>query len=163
MTITIKNVKLSKATVSYLETILWAETVMLPVTEDELVDGCMDVDEDHELYGLEECTPLDDHFGFDDFTEESLRKAQADIDDWFEYLEENDLYDRAEERQGDDRIAHDFWLTRNGHGAGYWDGDYDDRDDDDDTLGRDLTDACKPYGSQHVWVDESGNLHLEDG
>src|SRR6266851_3222861 len=23
-----------------------------------------------------------------------------------------------------DRIAHDFWLTRNGHGAGFWDGDY---------------------------------------
>jgi len=27
----------------------------------------------------------------------------------------------------DDRItdaAHDFWLTRNGHGAGFWDGDW---------------------------------------
>lgn len=23
-----------------------------------------------------------------------------------------------------ERIGHDFWLTRNGHGAGFWDGDW---------------------------------------
>lgn len=22
------------------------------------------------------------------------------------------------------QVGHDFWLTRNGHGAGFWDGDY---------------------------------------
>ena len=27
-----------------------------------------------------------------------------------------------------ERIGHDFWLTRNGHGAGFWDGDWDDAD-----------------------------------
>jgi len=25
----------------------------------------------------------------------------------------------------DERAGHDFWLTRNGHGAGFWDGDYE--------------------------------------
>lgn len=24
----------------------------------------------------------------------------------------------------DERAGHDFWLTRNGHGAGFWDGDW---------------------------------------
>jgi|TARA_R110000744_G_scaffold366338_1_gene475354 hypothetical protein len=27
-----------------------------------------------------------------------------------------------------ERIGHDFWLTRNGHGAGFWDGDWNDAD-----------------------------------
>ena len=27
------------------------------------------------------------------------------------------------------QIGHDFWLTRNGHGAGFWDGDYGDYGD----------------------------------
>ena len=27
-----------------------------------------------------------------------------------------------------ERIGHDFWLTRNGHGAGFWDGGWNDAD-----------------------------------
>jgi hypothetical protein len=36
--------------------------------------------------------------------------------------------------------GHDFWLTRNGHGAGFWDRGMG-------MLGDELTAACKPYGS----------------
>ncbi len=31
-----------------------------------------------------------------------------------------------------DAVGHDLWLTRQGHGAGYWDGDY--REDHGETL-----------------------------
>jgi hypothetical protein len=152
----VKNAFLSSRTISYLGTILWSSTVMLPVEESALVDGCMDVDEDHALHGINENDSLDDHFGIEDFTEESLRKAQSELDDWFDHIEELGLTEKVAEYNDDDYVAHDFWLTRNGHGAGYWDGDYGDE------LGRTLTDECKPYGGQHVWVDESGYLHLED-
>ncbi len=157
MTTTINGVKLSDRTVHYLETILWAETVMLPCIEDDLVDDKLDVDEDHPLHDIQECTPLDQHFEYSDFTEEALRKAETEVSAWFEYLENEGLYDRALEHTDDGHIAHDFWLTRNGHGAGYWDGDYGDE------LGDTLTEACEGHCNQHVWITENGTLELEDG
>jgi hypothetical protein len=42
-----------------------------------------------------------------------------------------------------DQNGHDFWLTRNGHGVGFWDRGYGD-------VGKQLTDACKPYSSHDL-------------
>lgn len=39
-----------------------------------------------------------------------------------------------------EQCGHDFWLTRNGHGAGFWDGRFGE-------IGDKLSAACKPYGS----------------
>lgn len=39
-----------------------------------------------------------------------------------------------------EHAGHDFYLTRERHGAGYWDGDYP------DDVGRRLTDAAHVYG-----------------
>ena len=43
----------------------------------------------------------------------------------------------------------DFWYTRQGHGCGFWDGDWRDGDDD---IGDDLTTAAKTFGECHVEV-----------
>jgi len=139
-------------TASYLETVLWAETVCLPVSEDELIDGFMETD--GPLSGIEECTPLDDHFWIDSFTDEAVKQADQDCDDFFDALKENGLYESALEYAHDDHIAHDFWLTRNCHGAGFWDGDYGD-------IGDKLTEIAQGFGERHVWVDTDGNLHFE--
>jgi hypothetical protein len=53
--------------------------------------------------------------------------------------------------------GHDFALTRNGHGAGFWDrglGDAGDR----------LTNASKPYGASGAWFerDDAQTVHLDD-
>lgn len=50
-------------------------------------------------------------------------------------------------------VGHDFWLTRNGHGAGFWDGDYP------DDLGRDLTKAAKVYGSCELYIGDDGLIY----
>lgn len=155
---TINGVELRDRTVNYLATALWAETVSLPVPEDELVDGRMDVDDDHELAGISECEPLDDYFEVDDFDAESLRKAQAECDDFFARLEANGLLGPARKCADDGHIAYDFWLTRNGHGAGFWDGDYDDFEEN---LGDNMTELCKAFGECHVCVNEDGSLSLE--
>jgi len=52
-----------------------------------------------------------------------------------------------------DRAGHDFWLTRNGHGAGFWDGDWP-----DDAGGR-LTEASKKYGEFNLYVGDDGLIH----
>jgi hypothetical protein len=53
--------------------------------------------------------------------------------------------------------AHDFWLTRNGHGAGFWDGDWPDE------VGRKLTALSKEFGEQWHYVGDDGLIYLEGG
>lgn len=54
----------------------------------------------------------------------------------------------------EERAGHDFYLTRNGHGAGFWDRGLG-------AVGDRLSKACKPYGStDNYWVDEEGVLRV---
>ena len=50
------------------------------------------------------------------------------------------------------RAGHDFWLTRNGHGAGFWDGDWDDE------IGKRLTTASETYGEFTLYVGDDGKI-----
>jgi len=52
-----------------------------------------------------------------------------------------ELLTPAREYQSTSHIAHDFWLTRNGHGSGFWDGDYPKE------LGKALTRPAKRLAS----------------
>lgn len=54
------------------------------------------------------------------------------------------------------QFGHDFWLTRNGHGAGYWDRWGTGRGE---SLGRELTGAAKVYGECHLYVGDDGKVH----
>jgi hypothetical protein len=54
-----------------------------------------------------------------------------------------------------EQMGHDFWLTRNRHGAGFWDRGLGE-------LGNRLTDLAHGYGEMSVWFDaETSTLHLE--
>lgn len=63
--------------------------------------------------------------------------------------------DNAELMQSLDlaQCGHDFWLTRNGHGAGFWDRGYG-------KVGDDLTKAAKIYGEQYPYVGDDGLIYL---
>jgi hypothetical protein len=54
-----------------------------------------------------------------------------------------------------DQNGHDFWLTRNYHGAGFWDRDY--------TLevGEALTKAAEAFGQLSLVSGNNGKLYLE--
>jgi hypothetical protein len=151
----INGVKLSEYTLHYLEAMMWSTHVHLPVVEEELVDGCMDVEGGHKLFGISEDDHLDDHFEFDDFTSDSLRMAEADCVKFFEWIKKEGLAEEVAQYADDGHVAHDFWLTRNGHGAGFWDGDYDEE------LGEKLTEHCDLFVEQYVVAGEDGKLHLE--
>lgn len=79
--------------------------------------------------------PLDDNYGVEDFTRAALVSSVQDCKAFQEA--HSDLW--AEDGKSDSDAGHDFWLTRNGHGAGFWDGDYP-------INGDRLTAASKPYG-----------------
>ena len=48
--------------------------------------------------------------------------------------------------------GHDFWLTRNRHGAGFWDRGYG-------SAGRALSDAAHIYGGRHLYVGDDGKVY----
>lgn len=90
--------------------------------------------------------PLDKNYSASDFSTEAMEKVQADCR---KFQTEN-----AEMIANDLEIAgHDFWLTRNGHGAGFWDGDWDEH-------GSVLTAAAKKFGECDVYAGDDGLIYL---
>lgn len=54
----------------------------------------------------------------------------------------------------DEKAGHDFWLTRNGHGAGFWDGDWS------EPAATKLTKAANAFGVVDLYVGDDGKLYL---
>lgn len=52
-----------------------------------------------------------------------------------------------------ERAGHDFWLTRNHHGAGFWDGDWSDK------IGNRLTTASHAFGDFSLYIGDDGRVH----
>lgn len=94
--------------------------------------------------------PFDAHHTVDDIAGESVREAERTCQDFRQA--NKDLLD--ESGLGDDQIGHDLWLTRNGHGAGFWDRGLG-------QTGEELTAMCKPYGEAHLYRDASGLVNIQ--
>lgn len=56
-----------------------------------------------------------------------------------------------------EQIGHDFILTANGHGAGFWDRDH--RPRNKAALDA-LTEICKPYGEIDAYVSDAGEIEI---
>lgn len=85
-------------------------------------------------------TPLDKNY-----TQQDLdpKLAAQMLRDSQKFLAENwlDIHEDLE------RAGHDFWLTRNNHGAGFWDGDWP-----PEVVER-LSEASKKYGEVNLFAD----------
>jgi hypothetical protein len=62
------------------------------------------------------------------------------------------LYDVVTEFTDDEHIAHDFWLTRNRHGAGFWDGDYG-------KYGDQLTSIAKTFSEVDLYIGDDNLIY----
>lgn len=51
-----------------------------------------------------------------------------------------------------DMVGHDFYMTRNGHGVGFWDRGLGE-------MGEWLTRMANPFGEASVYVGDDGNLY----
>ena len=52
-----------------------------------------------------------------------------------------------------EQMGHDFWLTRNRHGAGFWDGDWP------DDVGDRLAAASHAFGEFDLYVGDDGLIY----
>jgi hypothetical protein len=64
-----------------------------------------------------------DSFGREDIDPDSLIKAYTDIKEFIRLAGDIAINEALE--KGLEQLGHDIWLTRNGHGAGFFDHSYD--------------------------------------
>lgn len=91
---------------------------------------------------------LDTNYNISDFDKKSLKKLRVDAD---AFAKENAEYILGREEQA----GHDFWLTQNHHGAGFWDGDWPKE------IGRILTDRSHSYGDIFIYVEDDKKLYID--
>lgn len=110
---------------SYFETALWSSN-----------------DNTNDQGGL----PLDDEKYYDtEWDNESGDKLIKDCTKFYE--ENNHLWD------DDVQAGHDFWLTQNMHGAGFWDGDYPEH-------GNTLTETSHKFKEQNIYIGDDGKFYI---
>lgn len=66
------------------------------------------------------------------------------------------IFEAAHDRDIDSAYAsagHDFWLTRNGHGAGFWDGDWPGEE------GERMDATSKAFGACEIYAGDDGLLY----
>lgn len=91
--------------------------------------------------------PMDRNYDEDDLAGPTLLKMKRDC---AKFQRENaDDLSAGTSSQG----GHDFWLTRVGHGAGYWDGDWPEPE-----ASR-LTAAAERFGNVDLYVGDNGKIH----
>lgn len=100
---------------------------------------CASIDDDEE--------PMDSAYDTDDFAPAAVAAIVANCkafqSDW------GYLFEGEEERAGCD-----YFLTRNRHGAGFWDGDWTPE------VGAKLTGASHAEGSMDLYVGDDGLVHV---
>jgi hypothetical protein len=93
--------------------------------------------------------PLDERYSIESFSPEALAQAKAECDAFRQevgsLLQSGDQLEQA---------GHDFWLTRNYHGCGFWDGDWPEPD------ATTLTDASERAGDRYVIVGDDDRLYF---
>jgi len=92
--------------------------------------------------------PLDDFFDESNLAPSTLETMEAEIADFLTYCEATGT---THEEWSDEQLGHDFWLTRNGHGAGFWDRGL--------AEGDALTAAAKTFGNVDLYVGDDGLIY----
>lgn len=126
--------KLDDFTLAYIEAALWSTN-----------------DESDESGG----EPLDKNYSVSDISEETLSEMVADCakfqaDNAELLTDEFCLTGLPADEQG----GHDFWLTRCGHGVGFWE-----TFDWEESAGKKLTASAKGFGNVDLYLGDDGQIY----
>lgn len=96
--------------------------------------------------------PLDQVASEDDLAPEAAEQMEADCT---KFINENTaLLLSVMGKESATRAGHDFWLTRNHHGAGFWDRDLGEPGDK-------LTKAAQAFPERSLIVGDNGKIYCE--
>ena len=107
--------------------------------------------------------PLDQNYSIDDIAPTDLKTLRAQCVNFLAAQQAGDIIKDAIETGkvacGPDfdewgRAGHDFWLTRNGHGAGFWDGDWP------EPQATQLTKICRQLPEVDLYVSDNDQIRI---
>lgn len=137
--------ELDDFTQGYVECMFWAENDQNETPDDKSLEDKYDFDDftpEFRAMVLNDCTRFQ--------IENAAELAAAKVAKGFEALHEGTASDPVLTRAG-----HDFWLTRQNHSAGFWDGDWP------KDIGAALTKYCEGAGELYVYVTDKGKIHVD--
>lgn len=105
----------------------------------------------------DEGEPLDVTYMSDDVHPDTLAAMRDDVADFLAVIDREGLTEQAEASRtwADPRqLGHDLWLTRNHHGAGFW-------DRGEGYLGVALTKWAHAAGEVDLYVGDDGMIHQQ--
>jgi hypothetical protein len=103
-------------------------------------------------------TPLDQDFAIEDLAPQALAKLIADAQSFQAAYSELLALWYTEAGESPERAGHDFWLTRNHHGAGFW--DRWSGQTPQAAIGCILTDAAHACGECDLYVGDDGKIYF---
>jgi len=95
-----------------------------------------------------------DENDFDDIDSLSVDNAKDDVDKFLDELKKQDLLDKLIVKMDLSSIGNDFWLTRNGHGVGFWDRGLGE-------LGDKVSEVCKVFGGKDIYKGDDEKIYIE--
>ncbi len=140
--------RLDAFTRAYIEAALWSSTAY--GTPEEKACGAPDAfDRSFEdcVYGVDDLAPALLASVVEDCA--AFQRAAAD------HIAAGCLRTTAAPYSDGEQAGHDFWLTRNGHGAGFWDGDWP------EPAGDVLTTLSKTYRPQDWYMGDDGMIYAD--
>jgi hypothetical protein len=91
--------------------------------------------------------PLDKNYDISDLAPETIEQIKKDCDAFIEKC--GPLLDDLDDSQS----GHDFWLTRNRHGVGFWDRGLGE-------TGEQLTKIAHSFGERWAYVGDDGKIYV---
>jgi hypothetical protein len=123
---------LDKFTLAYVECALWSTSV-------------------DEAYAAEHDVASDMGLDSAGFTLENISpEALASI--WHDCQTFREAAGSMLDQWSDEQAGHDLWLTRNRHGAGFWDRGL--------PHGEELSEIARAYGESDLYIGDDGQLYL---
>lgn len=107
----------------------------------------------------DEGEPLDSRFDLSDISNEAKSKAREDVAAFLELLAQEGI--DWTENWNAEQMGHDFWLTRNGHGAGFWDR-HGSRNEDAHAMGKRMSELVgfrTPFPEIDLYVGDDGKIY----
>ena len=157
---------LDQFTQAYIEAMLWSSTLApygeCPEGGNIAVLCRWDEDDTHVCMDCSDCEPnyeppADDNYGVCDISADLMDRIMEDCSA-FQSDNDNllaDWYEKCGETE--ERAGHDFWLTREHHGAGYW--DRWSSNTNEGRIGDELTKAAHAYGEMYLYVGDDGKIY----
>jgi len=94
--------------------------------------------------------PMDSNYDASDISTETLEQMERDCEAF--QLDNKKLY--IDNGWSNGYAGHDFWLTRNHHGCGFWDRDFANK-----KIGKLLTNKAEAFGEFNLYIGDDNLIY----